>query len=210
MNKIKAIGFDWGGVIFQRPGPSFVVRLSNALGVEPKAFKVAYFRHNHMINKGPDTKDFPDMKEMWSAVLEDLGKLEQIDAFMEHVNLLPEGKIDLRMLALIKKLRETYKVGLFSNRSIPGAKIIREMGVEPYFDAFLISSEVGFMKPEPGAFQELVNVLGIQMDELVFVDDSSKALSTSGSLGYTPIKFTTTDALLKDLNEMGILSEIDF
>ena len=206
MKQIGAIGFDWGGVVFQNEGGSFNDAAAEFLGVDNAEFRRAYFLHNHMVNKGPNTTRYEDAVEMWREILTELGIPERTDAFVEFVRARPEGFVSEEMVGLIKRLRRSgWKVGLFSNNSAENARDFRYRGYESWFDASLFSGDVNCMKPEPAAFERLAEALGVPVTELVFIDDSERSLSRSNEIGYEPILFTSYSALVASLVELEIL-----
>ena len=207
MQKISAIGFDWGGVVFQNAGGSFNDAAAAFLGVDNAEFRRAYFLHNHMVNKGPYTTRYEDAVEMWHEILAELGIPEKTDAFVGFVRARPEGFVSEEMVGLIKRLRRSgWKVGLFSNNSADNARDFRYRGYDAWFDVALFSGEENCMKPEPAAFEKLAETLGVPVAELLFIDDSERSLCTAGEVGYVPVLFTTYGALVGKLEEHGILS----
>src|SRR3989339_203357 len=115
---IEAIGFDWGGVIFQTPGPGFTDAAAGFLGMGGDEFRRAYFLHNHMVNKGAPATRFEDAVEMWGAILSELGRMDELDGFVEFVRNRPKGSVSQEMIELLESLRlKGWKLGLFSNNS---------------------------------------------------------------------------------------------
>jgi HAD superfamily hydrolase (TIGR01509 family) len=205
MKNIRAIGFDWGGVVFQTPGGSFNNEAAAFLEIDKEKFRQAYFQHNHMVNKGPDTKDYAGAVEMWSAILAELDLIHELDRFMEFIKNPPKGSVSQEMLDLVANLRGAgWKVGLFSNNSVSGAAEIRQQGYDKFFDAALFSADVDCMKPEPEALKKLADALGVSVTELVYIDDSERSLSTADTVGYTPILFINKETLIDQLKELGI------
>ncbi len=205
MKNIRAIGFDWGGVIFQTPGGSFNDEAAVFLEIDKETFRQAYFLHNHMVNKGPDTKDYVGAVEMWSAILAELDLVHELDRFMGFIKNRPKGSVNQGMLDLVANLRGAgWKVGLFSNNSASGAAEIRQQGYDKCFDVALFSADVDCMKPEPEAFTKLADALGVSVTELVYIDDSERSLSTADTVGYTPILFKSRESLVERLKELGI------
>ena len=202
---IKAIGFDWGGVIFQMPGGSFNDAAAECLGVDGEEFRRAYFLHNHMVNKGPDSKTYEEATEMWCAILSELGMPDALDNFLAFVRNRPKGFVSEDMIDLVRRLRAAgWKVGLFSNNSTEKAREFRAQGYDRLFDVALFSADVDCMKPEPAAFHMLASALGIQVEELVFIDDSERSLSTADEVGYAPVLFKDIGTLVDQLKELGI------
>lgn len=105
------------------------------------------------------------------------------------------------MLELVDRLRKQgYRTGLLTNRSLVGAVKLRQLGSYKYFDTVIISSEVGFSKPEPQSFKILAENLGIKLDELVFIDDSPEVTLAAESLGIKTILFKNYHQLVRELS----------
>lgn len=203
--KYRAVGFDYGGVIggVGNTGNNFSDMARLLLGVSEDTFAETYFGMNHKINLG----EVATWREFWTEFLDKLGQPEKLDELMvlsdeSSRNLLV---IDYDMLALVDKLRQSgFKVGLLSNTTLEGAQYMREQGLAKHFDAFNASAEIKLMKPNPEAFAKLARELGVRLDELVFIDDGEKSLSTAKECGFTPILFTGRDDLLNQLQLLGI------
>lgn len=203
--KIGAIGFDWYGVIAQAPGKSFSDEASRFLEVRYEDFQRAYFCYNHIVNKRKDVNGYGEAIEMWRAILKDIGQEHRLNDFMEFIHSRPKAIINQDMVDMIKDLRQAgWKLGLFSNNSLEGAREFRQLGYDELFDASLFSAEVGSMKPEPEAFMKLAAALDVPISDLVFIDDSEHSLSTASEVGYTPILFKDIETLKVKLRAMGI------
>jgi len=205
MKKIGAIGFDWGGVILQQIDRSFSNVASEFLGVENESFRRAYFLHNHLINKGANSRAFDQATEMWSKILSELGLVDRLDLFMKFVQSRPKGEVSQSMVELLERLKNRgWKLGLLSNASAEGAQRIRTQECLKLFEVTLFSAEIGLMKPEPEAFLKFSAELDVPITELVFIDDSEHSLSTAGEVGYMPIRFQNTKTLIVQLQTLGI------
>lgn len=199
--KYKAIGFDYGGVIKGLPGADFTNRISELLGVTPDQYRDAYFAYNKKVNRGEVT-----WQELWELVLTDLGKQHLVNEVMELSNSRLYQEINDEILELADDLRKRgYKTGLLSNNTIAGGKLMREEGIDKFFDVFHVSAETGYVKPEIEAFANFTHELGIEPDELVFIDDAEKSLSTAGDCGFTPILFKSREQLIEDLKRLEVL-----
>ena len=74
---IKAIGFDYGGVIKGNPGAIFGAGITNILGVTDEQFYQAYYRHNKAVNRGEIS-----WPELWKLVLSELNKSDKFQEVM--------------------------------------------------------------------------------------------------------------------------------
>lgn len=201
----RAIGFDWGGVLNGKPGMYFVQSVAAEIGVTPAAYQTAYFHHNQKVNRGEVS-----WEQLWELVLAELGHQHEPALVQRIIQISEEANADNLnedILALVDRLRANgYKVGLLSNNTTEKAALMRKRGLDKKFDAFAISVETGFVKPEPAAFNHLARDLGVDISELIFIDDSPKSLSTAEETGFTPILFNNYDELVSDLNALGIIT----
>lgn len=197
---IKAVGFDWGGVLNGKPGKYFASDMANLLSISIDEYREAYFKHNKKINRGEVT-----WRELWSLVLSELDKSEKIEEVIKLSERFGAISLNKDVISVVDHLSSNgYKVGLLSNNTIEKANKIRETGLESHFDTFLISEETGNVKPEPDAFLQLATSLGVTVNELVFIDDAPKSLSTAKEVGFTPILFDNAEQLKKDLAQLGV------
>lgn len=201
--KYKAIGFDYGGVINGKPGSQFKDKFLALVGVSEEEYKKAYFSHNRKFNADQPITE----RELWTLVLGDLGKLEYLDGVMEVVGQMRTGKsINQNVVDLIKQLRNKgYKTGLLSNNSKDAADKMRATGIGEYFDVFIVSAEVGMMKPDVQIFELFANQLDVKLHELIFVDDAQRSLSSASECGFTPVLFKSYEQLVDNLHKLKIL-----
>ena len=204
--RYKAVGFDYGGVIggINSTGERFDEKVCNLLSISKETYDTTYYQLNHKINLG----DIDSRAEFWKIFLEALGKSEKLDELLvlENESTKYHQTIDLDMVDLIDKIhRLGYKTGLFSNTTLEGGNNMRKQGLDKHFDAFQISAEIKIMKPNPDGFKYFANQLGVELKELIFVDDAEKSLSTAKECGFTPILFTTKEKLIQQLCSLGIL-----
>ncbi|MCA9309211.1 HAD family phosphatase [Candidatus Saccharibacteria bacterium] len=201
--KYAAVGFDWGGVINGEPGFVFTEKICEFLSIDEPTYKDIYFRHNRAFNAGKPISE----TELWTRVLRDLGFLDRLDDVMKFVIEYRQTKsLNQPILDLVDKLRsDGYKTGLLSNNSVDAANMMREAGVDAHFDAFIVSAEVGLMKPDPDLYKLFCKQLGIDPKQLVFIDDSRRALESADECGYTPVLFRSFDSLMSDLKSLNVL-----
>lgn len=197
---IKAIGFDWGGVLV--PSKPIMPGISVILGIPQQELYSFYLQHNHKAN----VENMP-YKDLWKFLLKELGHLDKEQQALEHMSKQQTHELDLNMLELVQELKSLdYKVGLLSNNTKEAGSRMRGVGLDKYFDTFLISAEIGFQKPNPKAFEVLLSELDVEPSELIFTDDSIPSLSTSEEIGYTPILFKDYDQFRQELVNLGVLA----
>lgn len=197
----KAIGFDYNGVLYGVPASRFSRSVASILAITVEEFRDTYFHHNKVFNRGNISEI-----ELWQRILKELKKE---DMFGQVMNFVHESErsatVNTNITQLVDNLRSSgYKVGMLSNHTKKKADELRSLGFNKHFDEFHVSSETGFVKPEPEAFIHLAEKLKVQPNELIFVDDAKKSLSSAIDVGYTPILFESYGQLVKNLSELGI------
>lgn len=197
----KAICFDHGGVLVGQPSSEPNKKASELLGVDQETYNDAYFRYNKQPNRGEIT-----WHELIKLVVDDLGKPEKYGAFVKLWDENSKNRsVNKAVLDLVDRLRaQGYKVAILSNNTADVLGEIQSQGLDNHFDVVHISALTGFVKPEPEAFTHLAEALQVAVDELVFIDDSPKSLSTADQCGYTPILFHDYAQLVQKLAKLGI------
>jgi len=108
-------------------------------------------------------------------------------AFIGRCRLIP-GTMDM-----LETLKDAYRLGLLSNFTHPPAvrEIIDSLGLTPHFDAVLISGELGYRKPHPLVFQQLMRELDVSKEQILYVgDDPEPDIAGARQAGIRPVWFT--------------------
>lgn len=208
MTNYKAIGFDWGGVINGKPAGFSWKPIADAIGVSQQEFETAYYRHNQKFNKDEITA-----RELWEFVFKELGHdtsgSELLDKIIKLHDDVHMDDVNQDIIGLLERLRANgYKLGLLSNNTAAGARQIRRLGMDKYFDVCHVSALTGRVKPNVEAFMYLADKLKVNIKELIFIDDTPKSLSMANEAGYTPILFKDYDQLLDELNALGVKTNL--
>ena len=76
-------------------------------------------------------------------------------------------------LDTLKKLKSLeLKLGIISNFDSRIYPVLESLDIRDFFDAVIISSEVGYAKPSPQIFRAAVQALAVPADEILMVGDS--------------------------------------
>lgn len=90
--------------------------------------------------------------------------------------------------ALAETGRRGYRTGLISNLHPDEAYWIREFELDQYFDALVLSCEVGMMKPDREMYLLAAERLSVSPEECVFVDDMPSYIAGAKSVGITAVR----------------------
>jgi putative hydrolase of the HAD superfamily len=200
-DEIRAIIFDWGGVMQPLPSESYVREWEERLALAPGALPDALWGTLwNQLEVGAITND-----EYIQGVADRLGFLsaEAADHFTDQFYAVVQ--IDPAVVTAVRALRGRYKVALLTN-AWPGAdEVIREkhgLDVHAEFDVYINSADVGLAKPDPAIFRLMLERLGVAPQEAVFLDDSLRNVEAARALGIRAIHVADPAAALAELEAL--------
>ena len=131
-------------------------------------------------------------------------RLEEVrERYIKHFQSLDIGYIKLldevpETLAEVKK--QGYMQALATNKTVTEAeRILGELGVAQYFDLMAGFMTVSRAKPEPDMILYLLDKLGVEPGEAVFVDDTSVGLTAGIRAGVHTVGITTGNNTLDQI-----------
>jgi putative hydrolase of the HAD superfamily len=81
-------------------------------------------------------------------------------------------------------------VGLLSNNTLDLYDALAAFELDQLFDAVVISAEIGLMKPDPAAYQAVLERLGVAPQQAIFVDDFPANVDGARAVGMEAVRFT--------------------
>lgn len=196
---IQAVVFDLGGVIVRTEDFGPRTRLAARWGMTaPELEQVVYLGDTGLrCQRG----EIP-LEEHWQSVMAELGleKQELRDFKREFWG---GDRIDWELVDFIRSLRPRYRTALLSNY-FPDlrSQLTERWKFADAFDVLIISSEVGCVKPEPRIYHLLLENLGLQPPQVVFIDDSRQNVAAAHQVGMSAIHFQTPDQMRFELSQL--------
>jgi len=190
MNNVKAIGFDLFNTLITADMEALneaMHRLTGSLGqsgfsLEPDSFRKAYRESAIRFMNEARLEGKEIHNRFWiSTALVSLGHTVSPDdasisraveayfsTFFDYCRLIPGT------LEMLTKLKEIYRLGLLSNFTHGPAVngLLDRLGLASFFDTVLVSGVIGYRKPHPLVFKMLVENLGYENHQIVYVGDS--------------------------------------
>ena len=203
---IKAVLFDFGGVISSSPFEAF-----GHLETE-RGLPADFIRTVNATN--PDTNawaklergevDLETFGSLWSEEARALG--HELDGRLVLERL--AGEIRPTMVDAIRSCRTKYKTACLTNNFTRAEAILSDEVAAVYglFDAILESRVLGVRKPDPHFYELACEALEVEPDECVFLDDLGVNLKPARALGMHTIKVSDPDTALIELGELTGLS----
>jgi putative hydrolase of the HAD superfamily len=109
-----------------------------------------------------------------------------------------------RLVAALK--RQGYTLLLGSNTNVLHARFYRrrfEKALAP-FDHFVLSYEIGELKPELAFFAACQKAAGVAAHECVFIDDAPANVDGAHRAGLHAFLYRDTLGLIKELRDLGV------
>lgn len=190
---IRAILFDFGDTLVYTEGFDYDACLrkmhqnlaKNRIAVPYDDFKRIYFDvRDRFYMEMNETFEEQDFAERVTETLKPFGiKLASkdkrvqeavkvfMDAFVDSLT------IDNYLTQILEQLHKKYKLAIVSNMSFAeaGFQSLRKFDIAKYFDAIIMSGNVGWRKPSPKIFQKALKALDVKAEEAVFIGDSLRA-----------------------------------
>lgn len=196
---IKAVIFDYGGVIIAGGGgnePAESLAAFLEIPVEEAARIIVSLWDDYISGRLTEA-------EYWRQVEKQYGKPITLDtkkmrSAWNDVAPLPE------MVTFIKDLKaRNYTVGLMSNITPSSEATIRAGGGYDLFDPCILSCKVGYAKPSPEIYQELLRQLpGIQPQEIIFIDDQQWYLDPAHSLSIQTVLAENSNQIIQEVRNL--------
>jgi 2-haloacid dehalogenase len=154
-----------------------------------------------------------DAGRSWPDAVEALARQhpEQRELILAYDDRWPEmlgGAIE-GTVEILAELRKTdLRLAALSNWSAEKFPVARERyDFLGWFDAVVISGEVGVSKPDPAIYRHLLERTGFDPAATVFVDDIAANLAVAAELGMEVHRFSDPVTLRADLHRLGLLPE---
>ena len=208
MTSIEAILWDFGGVFTTSPFEAFN-RFEAAHNL-PKDFIRRVNSTNPTTNAWAQFESNAITAEQFDQLFE--RESESLGHAVRGVRVLEllSGELRPRMVSVLKKCKEHFKVGCITNNMKSGegpsmardeAKAAASQSVMALFDVIVESSVEGVRKPNPRIYEIACDRMGVGPDGCGFLDDLGINLKPAKALGMTTIKVIEEDQAIKDLEK---------
>jgi putative hydrolase of the HAD superfamily len=197
MKNIKHIIFDLGNVILNIEYQKTINEF-NKIGIKDASVfysqsiqqeifnlletgKISEFDFLNEVNKLCPKASYKQILLAWNALILDL----------------PQKRI-----SLINNLKSSFSIYLLSNTNVIHInEIKKKIGVKKYnrfynlFNKVYYSHEIGLRKPNPEAFNIILNENELNVNEVLFIDDSIQHINTAKKLGIKTYHLTKDESI---------------
>ena len=199
---IKAVAFDYGGVICYTPPPENISEISELCGVTAETicelnrkFRGEWDNGN---NNGPEyyrfilsaINVFPSDETLEKLAQTDMGGWKRIN--QDTVRLMMDTKAAGLKLGILSNMPHDFLA--WARQNIP---VLSEA------DTAVFSCEYNLIKPEAAIYEKLKNSLGCEFKEIVFFDDMADNILKARELGIEGFVWEGAQAARETLKGFG-------
>jgi putative hydrolase of the HAD superfamily len=182
--EVKNIVFDLGGVLIDwRPCEYLVESFPEDVA---KVLEREIFKHEDW--KKMDRGTLPE-NDLWEKKKKELSEYrEYVEKLEREVpKLLKPIEENVKLLSILKE--KNFKLYVLSNYGkIYFEMVRRRYRFFDFFDGMVISSHVGFIKPEKEIYLELIRKYKITPKESLFIDDTPENVKTAREIGFRAVR----------------------
>jgi putative hydrolase of the HAD superfamily len=187
--KVRAVIFDFGGVLCFHPTKEQIALASAACGMEPREFVAALWKNRLVYDGGQDPYDY------WRGVAQIAGRTfdDALIARMIEYEIDFWSKLDDRVIGWVDRLRTGgLRTAILSNLPSPlGARLRERAGFLAHFDHVTFSYELGFVKPQREIYDDAVRGVGVAAGDALFIDDRSENIEGAHAAGLQAELYST-------------------
>lgn len=221
-NNVKYIVFDIGGVLaepltghwfispnFFKIFPELETRIEEVKYVLKYTMNLRDIR-----NIGSEQEEKEMFYKYYRKVLEDLNYCniteEKLQAIAEDI-VFNDSKFKFYddVKNNLERLSKRYRLGILSDGWASSYRVLRNNGLDIYFDKILISSVYGSIKTDGTFFEILINKMNINPKETIFIDDRENILDIAYKYNFIPVKMNREKEELSKYRTIKTLVELN-
>ncbi|MDH4271136.1 MAG: HAD family phosphatase, partial [Candidatus Aminicenantes bacterium] len=185
---IRAVIFDMGKVLVWFDNKIFLRKLADRAGLEAEKLRAIVHENLDLVRAFDRGEIAP--AEFHQKVCAALGLEIEAGLFFEYYEDI--FTMNIPVLQLVRRLKAAgYRLVLLSNTDVVRyAFIQRRFPETQIFDAYVLSYEVGLMKPELAIYFEAGRRAGVEPQECVFIDDLADNVEAARGAGMHGLHYT--------------------
>lgn len=199
--RLAAVVFDLGGVVFRYEPERRLAALARATGRPAQELQKALMDSGYSTSCDAGRLDRTAAHEKG---VELLGQRMSFERFRDHW--ISAFEPDPAVVALAQRLRRHLPLATLTNNSdlVRSGLEQRYPEVMGLFRPQVFSADVGLLKPDPRLFRTLLDLMGLDPAQVLYVDDQQACAAAAESLGMTACRFHSATELEAELAARGL------
>jgi putative hydrolase of the HAD superfamily len=201
---VRAVIFDFGGVLCFHPSEDRFARIADLLGVSTPDLLRMFWANRIEYDAGR-----VDSRDYWSGVAAAGGKPMDDALLRTLVKLEIElwNNYDQRILGWVAHLQSSgIRTAILSNLPQPLGEALRATpGFLDPFDHVTFSYELRSAKPEAAIYRDAIRGVGVPAPEALFLDDKIENVEGARAVGLQAEQYSTWEAFVANTAERYLL-----
>ena len=187
---VDALILDFGEVLVHPQSADAIARMAQLVHVSAPEFQTRYWAHRVAYDSGLPAADY------WRRVLEGLDPapddLDPIVADLIAADYDSWTVYRPDVWAIARGFKAAGGRTAILSNGVPEimGRLLRERSLAEFFDAIVVSYEVGCAKPDPAIYRICLDRLKVPAEAALFVDDRIENLEAASRLGIQTLHFT--------------------
>ncbi len=197
-NRMKAVLFDFGGVLADEGFQEGLKAIGRRNGLDPESF---FATADALIYETGYLTGMVEEAEYWSALRKQTG-ISGSDQELRR-EILKRFLLRPKVIACADFLRSKgFIVAMLSDQTNWLEELDRETLLSRHFDRVFNSYRLRKSKRDASVFRDVCGDLGVKTGEALFIDDNINHIQRANDAGLQTIHFTTPDAFEEQIKNM--------
>ncbi len=197
MSTVRAVIFDFGGVLCFHPTEDRFARIADLLGISMSRLLEIFWAHRIEYDAG-----LLDSRAYWTQVAADAGKPidDELLGRLSQLEIELWNNFDRRVFAWAAHLKANgIRTAMLSNlpRSL-GEALLATPGLLDPFDHLTLSYRLKIVKPAPAIYHVAAQGAGVAPEEALFLDDKPENVEGARAIGMQAELYSTWEAFLAE------------
>ncbi len=200
---LKAILFDFGGVLYKLPDRTWMQRWQSLLNLKDEDAIMALMVSPNELELMRDvlTGKVPE-EEMWAGLAK---RFHIRPRLMERIRQasMSKKRLNRELANYLAGLRGRFKTVILSNAGTASRALFTDVfGLDQISDLMIISAEEGVAKPDQRIYQIAMDRLGIDPQEALFLDDMQENVESARRFGFHAVQFENNQQAIAEVNRL--------
>ena len=200
---IRAVIFDFGGVLYKTPDMRWIGRLQRLLGLKNNEIAAtllaspqeSQFMHDIMVGKIPEAEVWDLMAARWKINPRLLASIRR--------HTMSARRLNRKLAKFLTSLRPAYRTAILSNAGTDARHTMLNIyGAEEMVDLIVISAEEGIAKPDERIYHIAAQRLGVHAHECVFLVDLEENVIAARQVGMRAVQYRSAPQAISELQAM--------